>query len=72
MLKFQTLLPMKYAATISADKETWEGHAEIPVDYFPPNVDKFNAYAIHGEDPNRQYEQLYAQKIVSSYPDLLV
>lgn len=37
----------------------WTGYARIPEDYFPPDVDKFNAYAIHGTNENRMYESLY-------------
>ena len=28
----------------------WSGTAYIPVDYFPPNVDRFNLYSIHGTE----------------------
>eukprot|EP00118_Oscarella_pearsei_P026158 m.309512 g.309512 ORF g.309512 m.309512 type:complete len:194 (+) comp46735_c0_seq1:83-664(+) len=37
----------------------WRGTAFIPIDYFPPGVTKFNAYAIHGSGDARQYEALY-------------
>ncbi|XP_013782432.2 UPF0462 protein C4orf33 homolog [Limulus polyphemus] len=50
-------LPLNYTTTISFDQ--WTGIAEIPVDYFPPNVDRFNAYAIHGSGKDRMYESLY-------------
>lgn len=66
----QKLLPMEYTAIISPDKTSWQGVAIIPVDYLPPRVDKFNAFAIHGTDPNRFYEQLYPQKAPLTQPDL--
>lgn len=50
-------LPLNFSATI--DGSTWEGRAYIPQDYFPPNVTKFNGYAIHGSGDARQYESLY-------------
>ncbi|XP_076327798.1 UPF0462 protein C4orf33 homolog isoform X2 [Tachypleus tridentatus] len=50
-------LPLNYTTTISSDH--WTGIAKIPVDYFPPNVDRFNAYAIHGLGKDRTYEALY-------------
>lgn len=56
----QSGLPLAYNATISANN--WRGEAYIPLAYFPPDVDKFNAFAMHGVGPDRQYEQLYAQK----------
>lgn len=37
----------------------WEGRAVIPWSYFPPDVDRFNAYAIHGSGELRTYEALY-------------
>jgi hypothetical protein len=39
--------------------QRWTGVAEIPAKYFPSNVTKFNAYAIHGVDEGRTYEALY-------------
>jgi len=53
----QQLLPMKYDATIEGS--TWKGEAIIPWEYFPPDTNQFNAYAIHGTDPRRVYEALY-------------
>ena len=40
----------------------WTGYAKIPVEYFPPNMDKFNAYGIHGTNDSRIYEALYPAK----------
>lgn len=50
-------LPLDYKAKING--KTWEGKARIPAEYFPPDVNLFNAYAIHGSGDNRQYEALY-------------
>lgn len=44
---------------IDEEKHKWSGTIEIPLAYFPSNVKKFNAYAIHLEDPNRHYESLF-------------
>merc|ERR1712062_5222 len=40
----------------------WNGQANITVDYFPPNVTHFNAYAIHNQQINGTdpiYKALY-------------
>lgn len=37
----------------------WKGYVEIPADYFPQNTCRFNAYAIHGAEPQRTYCALY-------------
>ncbi|XP_037026585.1 UPF0462 protein C4orf33 homolog isoform X2 [Bradysia coprophila] len=46
-----------YSAKI--DGKTWSGTYVIPFEYLPPNVAKFNAYAIHGTDDARQYLALF-------------
>lgn len=58
-------LPIQYNATISGTH--WEGVALIPLHYFPPAVSKFNAYAIHGSNSNRQYEAYNA--VIGDQPD---
>lgn len=45
--------------TCETVNEQWHGLAKIPLSYLPPDVCKFNAYAIHGSGPDRQYESLY-------------
>ncbi|XP_060078532.1 UPF0462 protein C4orf33 homolog [Ylistrum balloti] len=50
-------LPISYTARQHGN--TWQGNAVVPGRYFPRDVTKFNAYAIHGTDPNRVYESLY-------------
>ncbi|RWS17419.1 UPF0462 protein C4orf33-like protein [Dinothrombium tinctorium] len=41
------------------DGKRWKANAVIPNDYFPKNVRKFNAYAIHNEGSERKYLALY-------------
>ncbi|XP_052790081.1 UPF0462 protein C4orf33 homolog [Mya arenaria] len=54
---FKDQLPINYHASITGN--TWRGVAHIPLEYFPPKVSKFNAYAIHGSGNGRTYESLY-------------
>ncbi|XP_040106468.1 UPF0462 protein C4orf33 homolog isoform X1 [Oryx dammah] len=44
---------------VSRGEAKWEGSAFIPWSYFPPNVTKFNSFAIHGSKDERSYEALY-------------
>ncbi|KAM4807706.1 UPF0462 protein C4orf33 homolog [Rhinophrynus dorsalis] len=44
---------------VSRTDGSWNCSTLIPWDYFPPSVDKFNAYAIHGSGSKRSYEALY-------------
>lgn len=37
----------------------WHGHAHLPWSYFPPGVNKFNAFAIHGSGDARCHEALF-------------
>jgi len=46
-----------YGANINGTM--WSGNYIIPSKYIPPNLFKFNAYAIHGTDPVRQYLALF-------------
>jgi len=50
-------LPVQYTATINGN--SWHGVAKIPNSYFPPKVNLFNAYAIHGSGDGRTYEALF-------------
>lgn len=43
---------------IVIDGDNWICNVEIPLAFFPANITKFNAYAIHGMGDNRQYEAL--------------
>jgi len=54
----------------SRGDDTWTGSAMIPPSYFPPNVTRMNAYAIHGtEDKERIYQALYPAPSNSASPD---
>nr|XP_033795056.1 UPF0462 protein C4orf33 homolog [Geotrypetes seraphini] len=44
---------------VERNESRWEGRAYLPWNYFPPCVNKFNAYAIHGSEAKRTYEALY-------------
>ncbi|XP_077983894.1 UPF0462 protein C4orf33 homolog [Glandiceps talaboti] len=54
---FKDELVLDYQATLRGN--TWTGVAKLPMEYFPPNTTKFNAYAIHGSGNSRVYESLY-------------
>uniref|UniRef100_A0A7N5K7L5 Chromosome 4 open reading frame 33 n=1 Tax=Ailuropoda melanoleuca TaxID=9646 RepID=A0A7N5K7L5_AILME len=44
---------------VSRGEKKWEGRAYLPWSYFPPNVTRFNSFAIHGSKDKRNYEALY-------------
>ncbi|CAG2100273.1 unnamed protein product [Medioppia subpectinata] len=46
-----------FKAKIHGDK--WSGSCVVPRDYLPPDLTKFNAYGIHGTDPDRHYLALF-------------
>ena len=52
------MLPLEYKAIRLGD--LWQGQAIIPAVYFPKEVIKMNAYAIHGSGDKRTYEALYS------------
>ena len=54
---FKDELPLSYTSKIMGDK--WEGTAHIPKDYLPPNINKMNAYAIHGTAKESQWDRIY-------------
>ena len=62
----QEQLPIQF--TCERSNGHWTGTAHIPFEYFPPSVTKFNAYAIHGSGPDRQYEAY--MKVPGDQPDL--
>ena len=66
----QDKLALEYTAVIDEENKTWKGNAIIPMDYFPPEVAKINAYAIHGSGECRQYEALYPATTGFDTPDL--
>jgi len=63
------LLPLPYYQVERPSSDRWIGRAHIPRSLFPAHVDRFNAYAIHGQDDTRTYESLYPATIDSEKPD---
>jgi len=63
------LLPLPYYKVEIPSSDRWIGRAHIPRSLFPAHVDRFNAYAIHGQDDKRTYESLYPATIDSEKPD---
>jgi hypothetical protein len=53
----QDKIPLEFKSKIEG--RTWKGEAVIPAIYFPPEVNKLNAYAIHGSGDKRIYEALF-------------
>ena len=51
--------PIEYEAQIDKENGSWTGKAKIPKEYFPPGVNKMNAYAINGPSDGRIYKALY-------------
>jgi hypothetical protein len=47
----------------------WTGQVHVPRAHFPARVDRFNAYAIHGQGEKRTYEALYPAPPQSDKPD---
>jgi hypothetical protein len=44
---------MDYSAKIDSASGRWTGEARVPAAYFPPDIVRWNAYAIHGVGDNR-------------------
>ena len=44
---------MDYSAKIDVERKIWTGAARVPAAYFPPDVNRWNAYAIHGTAESR-------------------
>merc|ERR1712062_22120 len=59
--------PLEYQAELLEENGLWKGTVKIPLEYFPPKVDQFNAYSIHGTEPSRIYKSLYA--VPGPHPD---
>ena len=51
--------PIEYEAQINKENGSWTGKAKISKEYFPPGVNKMNAYAINGPSDGRIYKALY-------------
>ncbi|XP_022801304.1 UPF0462 protein C4orf33 homolog [Stylophora pistillata] len=65
----QDKLALSYTANTDDINKTWKGRAIIPLEYFPPDVTKINAYAIHGSGNGRQYEALHPASKEFHTPD---
>lgn len=65
-------LPLMTTARINRESNTWTGMVKIPVEYLPRNVTKFNAFAMHGESPNRQFLSLFPSDGSLEKPDFHV
>ncbi|CAG7828843.1 unnamed protein product [Allacma fusca] len=48
-----------YTTSHSTTSSTWTGRAIIPSRFFPPGVNSFNAYSIHGVGKDRTYMSLF-------------
>jgi len=59
--RIEAMLPLNFTAVVSDDRTTWRGEAFVPLSYFPPGVDRFNAMYTHNMT-DRQFEQVYPQK----------
>ena len=60
--------PMQYHAHINEKDKSWTGKAVVPKKYFPSGVNKFNAYAINGQDENRIYNQILGGPFFKTHP----
>ncbi len=63
------LLPLPDYTVERPSSDRWFGRVHIPRDLFPAHIDRFNAYAIHGQDDKRTYEALYPAPFESEKPD---
>ncbi|XP_025084976.1 UPF0462 protein C4orf33 homolog isoform X2 [Pomacea canaliculata] len=61
------MLPLDFKA--ETQETEWRGSAVVPSAYFPPGVNRFNAFAIHGTGIDRVYEALYPATQPHSSPD---
>ena len=66
---FKDLLPLPKYSVEYPSSNRWIGHAIIPRIHLPAHIDRFNAYAIHGEKDNRTYESLYSAPNDTDHPD---
>jgi hypothetical protein len=67
VLKEMLPLPDYHVERPSSNR--WIGRVHVPRAHFPARVDRFNAYAIHGQGNNRTYEALYPAPPGSDKPD---
>lgn len=65
----KTMLTLPWFYTNITENGRWYGQALIPQAHLPANIDRFNAYAIHGKDEQRTYQALYPAPSNSTKPD---
>jgi hypothetical protein len=63
------MLPLRDYHVEHLSSDRWIGQVHVSRAYFPGRVDRFNAYAIHGQGKNRTYEALYPAPPQSNKPD---
>jgi hypothetical protein len=63
------MLPLSDYHVERPSSNRWVGRVRVPRAHFPARIDRFNAYAIHGQDKNRTYEALYPAPPQSDRPD---
>ena len=63
------MLPLPDYRVKRPSPDRWIGRVHIPRAHFPGRVDRFNAYAIHGQNEQRIYEALYPAPPHSDKPD---
>lgn len=66
---FKQMLPISDYQIEYPSTDRWIGRASIDRSLFPAHVDRFNAYAIHGDEKNRTYEALYPATADSAQAD---
>ena len=66
---FKQMLPLTTYKVEHPSADRWIGRALVPRSLFPAFIDRFNAYAIHGQGANRTYEALYPATVDSEQPD---
>ena len=67
--QLKDMLPLSDSQVNRLSSDRWTGRVQVPRAHFPAHVDRFNAYAIHGQDANRTYEALYPAPSDSDKPD---
>lgn len=67
--ELKQMLPLPFYEVDRRSPNEWKGRARIPRSLFPAHVDRFNAYAIHGQNEQRTYEALYPAPADSKQPD---
>ncbi|CAF2027769.1 unnamed protein product [Rotaria magnacalcarata] len=67
--ELKQMVPLPYYNVERPTSDRWIGRAHIPRSLFPAHINRFNAYAIHGQDEKRTYEALYPATIDKEKPD---